>query len=81
MALLPGFNDSDADKHFMVFTREGGGEKLLVVHNVSVTAKTYTFPVAIKKPIADFGGVAMTREGDKYVSASMPPYTTIICEL
>jgi glycosidase len=84
MALLPDFNDSDStDKNFMVFTREEGGEKLLVVHNVSVTAKTYTFPatVTVKKPIADLGGVTLSSVGNKYVSASMPAYSTIICEL
>lgn len=83
MALLEGFNDDQADKHFMVFTREASGERLLVVHNVSITAKTYIFPagVTVKKPIADFGKVTVTKEGDRYISASMPAYTTLICEI
>jgi glycosidase len=81
MKLLPGFNDDEADKNFMVFTREAGSERLLVVHNVSNLAKTYSFPVDIARPIADFGGVSLMKSGSKYVSATMPPYTTIICEL
>lgn len=47
MTLTEAFNDAeDSDKNFMVFYREAEGEKLLVIHNVSNTLKTYT----LKKP-------------------------------
>jgi glycosidase len=81
MKLLPGFDDSEADKNFMVFTRQAAGEKLLVIHNVSALAQRYVFPVAIEKPVADFGGVAVTKNESGYTSAAMPAYTTLICEM
>jgi hypothetical protein len=37
--------------------------------------------VTIKKPIADFGGVAVTQNESGYTAAAMPAYTTLICEM
>lgn len=81
MTLPENFNDADeSNKNFMVFYRTHGNEKLLVVHNVSDKAAAYTVNQAVT-PIADQGSVEVTKNSTANITFTMPPYSSIICEL
>ena len=82
MTLTEAFNDAeDNDKNFMVFYREAEGEKLLVIHNVSNTLKTYTLKKAIKQPIADTKGTGLKKISDNEYLIYMPAYSSIIIKM
>ena len=75
------FDDTSAtDKQVMAFYRTAGSEKLLVLHNVSETATTYTFTAAIDRPVADMNGVKIASQGDTH-TLRMPPYSSIVIQL
>jgi glycosidase len=80
--LPEGFNDSDtANKQVMVFYRQAGSERLLVVHNVSAKQSTHTVKHAIKRPIADMNKVKIESKSDAEHVLTMPAYSSIIIEL
>jgi glycosidase len=80
--LPEGFNDSDtANKQVMVFYRQAGSERLLVVHNVSAKQSTHTIKHAIKRPIADMNKVKIESKSDAEHVLTMPAYSSIIIEL
>ena len=65
----------------MVFYRQAGSERLLVVHNVSDTASTHVVKHTIKAPIADMNGVTVKTIGTNEHQLTMPPYSSIIIEI
>jgi len=80
--LPEGFNDSDtANKQVMVFYRQAGSERLLVVHNVSEKQSTHTVKHAIKRPVADMNKVKIESKSDTEHVLTMPAYSSIIIEL
>lgn len=82
MSLPDGFKDGDdSDKNFMVFYREAEGQKLLVIHNVSNTLKTYTLKKAIKQPVADTKGTGLRKVSDNEYLVYMPAYSSIVIEI
>lgn len=80
MSLPEDFDDSEANKNFMVFYQTYGNEKLLVVHNVSDGEKTYDIPADTIKPVAENGGVVVTSISGKF-TARMPAWSSMIIEL
>ena len=82
MELPSDFNDADNNnKQVMVFYREAGSERLLVVHNVSDKASTHVVKHTIKAPIADMNGVTVNTIGTNEHQLTMPPYSSIIIEI
>ena len=82
MELPSDFNDADNNnKQVMVFYREAGSERLLVVHNVSDKASTHVVKHTIKAPIADMNGVTVKTIGTNEHQLTMPPYSSIIIEI
>lgn len=76
------FNDGDtANKQVMVFYRQAGEERLLVVHNVSQSKSTHVVKHAIKAPIADMNGVVVESKSATEHILTMPAYSSIIIEL
>lgn len=82
MLLPDGFDDADnTQKNMMVFYREKEGIRYLVVHNVSPSEDAYTISQAVKRTVAQHGGVTIGKYGPTRYIANMPPYSTFICEL
>lgn len=75
------FDDASSDdKQVMAFYRTAGSEKLLVLHNVSGTQRSYAFEGAVAAPVADMNGVTFSSEGNSH-KLVMPPYSSIIFEM
>lgn len=82
LSLPENFNDADdSDKNFMVFYRQSGNEKLLIIHNVSNSVKVYSLHKAIKQPIGDTKGTLLKKINDSQYSIYMPAYSSIIIEM
>lgn len=81
LELAEGFDGNDSsDKQVMAFIRSYGGERLLVVHNVSPSASTWSYEGMAGEPVADMNGVALTTSGSRH-TLEMPAYSSIIIAL
>jgi len=82
MALPDGYNpDSEAGKQVMAFYREWDGTRYLVLHNLSANTSSYTIRGEVERGVAEHGGASVKRNGSAQYTATLPPYSSVICEL
>ena len=81
MSLPDNFDASDnSDKQIMAYVREYEGEKLLVIHNVSLKESTYEISATNLTPIADMNKVSFNKVSEGKYQVVMPGYSTIILQ-
>ncbi len=71
---------SSLPEALMVYVRQKGDQKLMLVHNLGKTTQGYIIPVDVKHPVTSVNGAILQKNGEKYI-AKLPSFSSLVIEL
>ncbi|MDR0667487.1 MAG: hypothetical protein LBF90_02580 [Prevotellaceae bacterium] len=70
---------ADMLPELMVYIRQKGEQRIMVLHNLGTVARTYRLPEAVKHPVASLNKAALWQDGKTFV-AQLPPLSSLVLE-
>ncbi|MDR2448695.1 MAG: hypothetical protein LBD52_01900 [Prevotellaceae bacterium] len=64
----------------MMYTRQKEEQRIMVIHNLGTTARTYRLAEAVKQPVASLNKAALLQDGKVFV-AQLPSFSSLVVEL
>jgi glycosidase len=63
----------------MIYTRQKGEQRLMVIHNLGTTTRTYRLAEPVKQPVAALNKAALLQDGNAF-TAQLPPMSSLVVE-
>jgi hypothetical protein len=63
----------------MIYSRQAGEQRLMLLHNLGTTTRSYRLTEVVKQPVASLNKAALLQNGKIFI-AQLPPLSSLVLE-